>query len=332
MKILAIESSCDDTGVSISENRKILSNVLASQIEIHRKYGGVVPEIAARKHLQIISHLVKEALENAKLKISEIDVFAATYGPGLVGSLLIGLSFAKGLAISEDKPFVAINHLYGHIFSNYLSFPDLQFPYIVLLVSGGHTEILKVDDYDNISKIGKTIDDAAGEAFDKVARILGLNYPGGPQIEEVSNNGKEIYRFPRPLNKKGNYNFSFSGLKTSVLYFLKKNADKYEIKDIAYSFQEAIVDVLTKKVFNAANKYRVKDIVFAGGVAENKRLREKAQDISKKEKINIYFPPLNQCTDNAAMIAIAAYEKIKKREKFSPLSTNAIPYLDIDMD
>ena len=190
MKILAIESSCDDTGVSVSEGRKILSNVLASQIEIHRKYGGVVPEIAARKHLEIISYLVQEALQKAELNVSDIDVFAATYGPGLVGSLLIGLSFAKGLAISESKPFVAVNHLYGHIFSNFLSFPHLEFPYVVLLVSGGHTEILLVRSYDDITKIGKTIDDAAGEAFDKIARILGLNYPGGPEIERIANGGK----------------------------------------------------------------------------------------------------------------------------------------------
>ncbi len=333
MKILAIESSCDDTGVSISEGRKkILSNVLASQIEIHRKYGGVVPEIAARKHLEIISYLVQEALQKAELSISDIDVFAATYGPGLVGSLLIGLSFAKGLAISESKPFVAVNHLYGHIFSNFLSFPHLEFPYVVLLVSGGHTEILIVRSYDDITKIGKTIDDAAGEAFDKIARILGLNYPGGPEIEKIADGGKEIYKFPRPLSKKDNFDFSFSGLKTSVLYFLKKNRDKFDIKDIAYSFQEAIVDVLTKKVFGAARKNKVKNIVFAGGVAENKRLRERAEEIAIVEKANIYFPPLSQCTDNAAMIAIAANEKIQKRGEYSPLSTNAIPYLDIEND
>lgn len=332
MKILAIESSCDDTGVSVSEGRKILSNVLASQIEIHRKYGGVVPEIAARKHLEIISYLVQEALQKAELNVSDIDVFAATYGPGLVGSLLIGLSFAKGLAISESKPFVAVNHLYGHIFSNFLSFPHLEFPYVVLLVSGGHTEILLVRSYDDITKIGKTIDDAAGEAFDKIARILGLNYPGGPEIERIANGGKEIYKFPRPLSKKDNFDFSFSGLKTSVLYFFKKNRDKFDIKDIAYSFQEAIVDVLTKKVFSAARKNKVKNIVFAGGVAENKRLRERAEEIAIVEKANIYFPPLSQCTDNAAMIAIAANEKIQKREEYSPLFTNAIPYLDIEND
>jgi N6-L-threonylcarbamoyladenine synthase len=332
MKILAIESSCDDTGVSVSEGRKILSNVLASQIEIHKKYGGVVPEIAARKHLEIISYLVQEALQKAELSVSDIDVFAATYGPGLVGSLLIGLSFAKGLAISENRPFVAVNHLYGHIFSNFLSFPHLEFPYIVLLVSGGHTEILIVRSYDDITKIGKTIDDAAGEAFDKIARILGLNYPGGPEIERIADGGKEIYKFPRPLSKKDNFDFSFSGLKTSVLYFFKKNRDKFDIKDIAYSFQEAIVDVLTKKVFSAARKNKVKNIVFAGGVAENKRLRERAEEIANVEKANIYFPPLSQCTDNAAMIAIAANEKIQKREEYSPLSTNAIPYLDIEND
>lgn len=327
MRVLAIESSCDETAVAIVEDGKLLSSVLSSQVNIHRKYGGVVPEIAARKHLENILFLLDEALDRAKLKIGDIDVFAATQGPGLVGSLLVGLSLAKGLSISLSKSFVAINHLIGHIYANFLSFPDLEYPFLVLLVSGGHTEILLVQGWNDFKRIGKTRDDAAGEAFDKVARLLGLGYPGGPEMERAAKNGKPIHRFPRALNEKGNFDFSFSGLKTSVLYFLKNNPES-RIVDVAASFQEAIIDSLLTKTFAAAKTYSINRIVFAGGVAANSRLRECASMLAKKENFDIFFPPIKFCTDNAAMIAMAAYEKAK-RGIFSPLDTNAIPYLSI---
>lgn len=327
MRVLAIESSCDETAVAIVEDGKLLSSVLSSQVNIHRKYGGVVPEIAARKHLENILFLLDEALDRASLKIDDIDVFAATQGPGLVGSLLVGLSLAKGLSISLNKPFVAVNHLIGHIYANFLSFPDLEYPFLVLLVSGGHTEILLAEDWNNFKRIGKTRDDAAGEAFDKVARLLGLGYPGGPEVEQAARNGNPIYRFPRALNEKGNFDFSFSGLKTSVLYFLKNNPEA-RIEDVAAAFQEAVIDSLLTKTFAAAKTYGINKIVFAGGVAANTRLRERANEIAKEKDINIYFPPIEFCTDNAAMIAMVAYEKAK-RGIFSPIDTNAIPYLSI---
>ncbi|AKI98047.1 tRNA (adenosine(37)-N6)-threonylcarbamoyltransferase complex transferase subunit TsaD [Kosmotoga pacifica] len=324
MKVLAIESSCDETAVAIVEDTALLSNTLASQIDIHKKYGGVVPEIAARHHLEILASLVDETLERAGLSVYEIDVFAATYGPGLVGSLLVGLSFAKALALALGKPFVAVNHLHGHLYANLISFPDLNPPFLVLLVSGGHTELFFLNSWDSMKRIGKTRDDAAGEAFDKVARLLGLGYPGGPEIERIAKSGEEKYNFPRSLREKGNYDFSFSGLKTSVLYFMRKNPEA-KVEDIAASFQAAVVDSLLSKTFAAAAEYGVKEIVFAGGVAANRYLRNKAQVLSK-DKYNLYFPPIELCTDNAAMIAMAAYNKAKRGE-FSPLDTNAVPYL-----
>ncbi|OAA30065.1 protein kinase [Kosmotoga arenicorallina S304] len=324
MKVLAIESSCDETAIAIVDEGKLISNVLASQIKIHQKFGGVVPELAARHHLSNIVPLVDEAFERAGISIEEIDVFAATYGPGLVGSLLVGLSFAKGLALALNKPFVAVNHLHGHLYANMITFPKLSPPFLMLLVSGGHTELFNVNSWDSFERVGKTRDDAAGEAFDKVARLLGLSYPGGPEIEKLAKKGEVKYSFPRSLREKGNYDFSFSGLKTSVLYFIKKNPGAKK-EDIAASFQAAVVDSLLSKTFAAAEKYRLKDIVFAGGVAANSYLREKAGRLSEG-KYSIYFPPIEFCTDNAAMIAMAAYHKAKRGE-FSPLGTNAIPYL-----
>jgi len=324
MIVLAIESSCDETAVAIVEDGKLLSSVLASQVEIHRKFGGVVPEIAARHHLGNIAPLVDEALERAAISVTDVDVFAATYGPGLVGSLLVGLSFAKGLALALNRPFIAVNHLHGHLYANMITFPSLIPPFLVLLVSGGHTELFSVNSWDSIERIGKTRDDAAGEAFDKIARLLGLNYPGGPEIEKLAKSGEEKYNFPRSLREKGNYDFSFSGLKTSVLYFLKKNPQAKK-EDVAASFQAAVVDSLLSKTFAAAAEYGLKNVVFAGGVAANSYLREKAQQFAK-DKYNVYFPPIEFCTDNAAMIAIAAYNKAKRGE-LSPMDTNAIPYL-----
>jgi N6-L-threonylcarbamoyladenine synthase len=329
MKILAIESSCDETAVAIVEDGRVLSSLISSQIDIHKKYGGVVPEIASRKHLEIVDRLVLQAVEETGLTLEEIDVFAATMGPGLVGSLLIGLSVAKGLAISLNRPFIGVNHLYGHVYANLISYPDLRPPFMVLLVSGGHTEILLMEEWDTVEMIGKTRDDAAGEAFDKIARLLGLGYPGGPEIEKAARGGSPVYSFPRPLQEKGHYDFSFSGLKTSVLYFLQRNPGVL-VEDVAASAQEAIVDSLVTKTFDAAQNLAVNKIAFAGGVASNSLLRERAIEMASKRGVRVFFPPVGMCTDNAAMIAVAAYEKAK-RGFYSPLSTNAVPYLSLDV-
>ena len=328
MKVLALESSCDETAGAIIEDGHLLSSVVSSQIDIHSRFGGVVPEIAARKHLEIIDKIVGSSLEEAHLELENIDVFASTMGPGLVGSLLVGLSFAKAMALSTNKPFIGINHLFGHVYANFLKYPFLRPPFMVLLVSGGHSEILVLRDWDRIELIGKTRDDAAGEAFDKIARLLELGYPGGPAIQKAAEEGKVLYHFPRPLQEKGNFDFSFSGLKTSVLYFLRKNPS-VSVNDVAASAQEAIVDSLVTKTFDAAGSLGLKEIAFAGGVASNFLLRDRAEKLSQETGIRAYFPPVDLCTDNAAMIAMVAYEKAK-RGLFSPLSTNAVPYLSID--
>jgi len=329
MKVLALESSCDETAVAIIEDGHLLSSVVSSQIDVHRKFGGVVPEIAARKHLEIVDKIVSASLDEANLSLEEIDVFASTMGPGLVGSLLVGLSFAKGMALAMNKKFIGVNHLFGHVYANFLEYPQLRPPFMVLLVSGGHTEILVLEDWNRIELVGRTRDDAAGEALDKIARLLGLGYPGGPAIQEAAQKGEIKYHFPRPLQEKGNFDFSFSGIKTSVLYFLKKNPSALAY-DVAASAQEAIVDSLVTKTFDAAESKGLKEVAFAGGVASNSRLRERANDLSEESKIRAFFPPVNLCTDNAAMIAMVAYEKAK-RGLFSPLSTNAVPYLSLDV-
>ncbi|MFW6119530.1 MAG: tRNA (adenosine(37)-N6)-threonylcarbamoyltransferase complex transferase subunit TsaD [Petrotogales bacterium] len=327
MIVLAVESSCDETSVAVIKNGRLLSNRTTTQIDIHEKYGGVVPEIAARKHLEYIIPVFEKALEDACMDIHEVDVFAATYGPGLVGSLLVGLSFIKGLSISLNKPFIAINHLLGHLYANYITFPELKTPFIVLLVSGGHTELFLMESTDTIKRIGQTRDDAAGEAFDKIARMLDLGYPGGPAIEKAAKVGSNMYEFPRSLRKKDNVDFSFSGLKTSVLYFLRENRDAKK-EDIAASVQAAITDSLVEKTFLAADKYNIERIVFAGGVAANKHLRNKAEITAREKKKKVYFPPVELCTDNAGMIAYVAYKKAK-RGNLSPLNINVVPYLTL---
>ncbi|TYB92413.1 MAG: tRNA (adenosine(37)-N6)-threonylcarbamoyltransferase complex transferase subunit TsaD [Kosmotoga sp.] len=327
MTVLAVESSCDETSVAVIKDGKILSNKTTTQIDIHEKYGGVVPEIAARKHLEYIIPVFEKALEEAHIDLHQVDAFAATYGPGLVGSLLVGLSFAKGLSISLNKPFIAINHLLGHLYANFITFPELKTPFIVLLVSGGHTELFLMENMETIRKIGQTRDDAAGEAFDKIARMLDLGYPGGPAIEKAAESGKDIYTFPRSLRKKNNIDFSFSGLKTSVLYFLREN-ENFNKEDIAASVQSAIVDSLLEKTFLAADRFETERIVFAGGVAANRHLRNQAQLMAKKRKKKVYFPPIDLCTDNAGMIAYAAYKKTKRGD-YSPLDINAVPYLTL---
>ncbi|EKF48560.1 UGMP family protein [Thermosipho africanus H17ap60334] len=330
MIVLGIETSCDETSVAILSDGKILSNVVSSQIDIHKKFGGVVPEIAARHHLSNLPIVFKNAIDMANISIDQIDLISVTYGPGLIGALLVGISFAKGLSLRLGKPLIGVNHIVGHVFANYITYPHLKPPYIVLMVSGGHTEILLVKQDDEIEVLGKTVDDAAGEAFDKVARILGLGYPGGPEIDKLSKNGDENkFNFPRPMMDSKNYNFSFSGLKTAVLYTVQK-FDKYNIpkEDIAASFQKAVVEILLKKTFKAAKDSNVNTIVLAGGVAANSYLRKKAQKLSEKQNIKVLIPPLEFCTDNAAMIAMAGY-KLYKKGISSDSTLEAVPNLKI---
>ena len=328
MKVLGIETSCDETAVAIlKDGREVLVNLISSQVKIHEKFGGVVPEIAARQHLKILPVLLKEAFSS--VDPSKLDLIAVTYGPGLIGALLVGLSLAKGLSMSLGIPLIGVNHIEAHVFSVFLSYPDLSPPFITLMVSGGHTMIIEVEKGMKMSVLGETLDDAAGEAFDKVARLLGLGYPGGPAIEKASLKGDpNKYTFPRAMMEdRKNFNFSFAGLKTSVLYFLEREKD-YKVEDVAASFQEAVVDVLVEKTFNAARFTGIRRIVFAGGVSANRRLREKAKEKAEKWNYEIFFPPLELCTDNALMVAKAGYEKYLKGET-SPLELNADPNLRI---
>lgn len=311
MKVLAVESSCDETSVAVVENgREVYSNVIASQIDTHKKFGGVVPEIASRQHVEAINTVLKEGLDQAGVKLSDIDIIAATKGPGLIGALLVGLSAGKALALATGKPFVGVNHIVGHVCANYISFKDLEPPFIGLIISGGHTYLIEVKDYVDFTLHGRTVDDAVGEAFDKVARSLGLSYPGGPVVDALAKKGKESIEFPRVMIKDDNYNFSFSGLKTAVLNYLNSTrlrGEEIVVEDVCKSFQEAVVDVLLEKSFRLAREKNMDKIVLCGGVSANSRIREAFEERGSKENIKIFYPELKLCTDNAAMIASAAY-------------------------
>ena len=311
MKVLAVESSCDETSVAVVENgREVYSNVIASQIDTHKKFGGVVPEIASRQHVEAINTVLKEGLDQAGVKLSDIDIIAATKGPGLIGALLVGLSAGKALALATGKPFVGVNHIVGHVCANYISFKDLEPPFIGLIISGGHTYLIEVKDYVDFTLHGRTVDDAVGEAFDKVARSLGLSYPGGPVVDALAKKGKESIEFPRVMIKEDNYNFSFSGLKTAVLNYLNSTrlrGEEIAVEDVCKSFQEAVVDVLLEKSFRLASEKNMDKIVLCGGVSANSRIREAFEERGSKENIKIFYPELKLCTDNAAMIASAAY-------------------------
>jgi N6-L-threonylcarbamoyladenine synthase len=326
--ILAVETSCDETAVAIVNNRHILSNIVASQIDIHRSYGGVVPEVASRQHLETVNTLIERSLTEANLDWDSIDGIAATCAPGLVGALLVGLTAAKTLAIVRNKPFIGVHHLEGHIYATYLSEPDWQPPFLCLLVSGGHTSLIYVKDCGVYKTLGTTRDDAAGEAFDKVARLLNLGYPGGPAIDRLAQKGNP-QAFPLPEGKislpEGGYHpydSSFSGLKTAVLRLvqqLEKEADPLPVEDLAASFQETVARSLAQKTITCALNYGIKNIAVGGGVAANSGLRKHLLAAGQTHDLRVHFPPLKFCTDNAAMIACAAAEHFD-RGHISPLT------------
>ncbi|MCQ2549124.1 MAG: tRNA (adenosine(37)-N6)-threonylcarbamoyltransferase complex transferase subunit TsaD [Lachnospiraceae bacterium] len=315
--ILAIESSCDETAASVVKNgRTICSNVISSQIALHTLYGGVVPEIASRKHIEKINQVVDQALEEAQLTFDDITAIAVTYGPGLVGALLVGVSYAKALAFALKKPLVGVHHIEGHISANYIENKELEPPFICLVVSGGHSHLVKVVDYGEYEILGRTRDDAAGEAFDKVARAIGLGYPGGPKIDKVSNEGNpDAIHFPRAKVAENEYDFSFSGLKSAVLNYLNSCEMKGESisqADVAASFQKAVVDVLVEHSMHAVKEAGVTKFAIAGGVASNSHLRDALVAACEKEKILFYKPSPIYCTDNAAMIGVAAFYEYQK--------------------
>ena len=336
MRVLAIETSCDDTGAAVVLNgRKILSNVVSSQVSIHQKYGGVVPELASRKHIEMIVPIVTEALETAKLTLKGIDGIAVTQGPGLVGSLLVGLSFAKSLSFAAGCPLVGVNHIEAHLSAIFLEDKPPRFPFIGLVVSGGHTSLFRVDGFGKYRRLGQTRDDAAGEAFDKVAKLLGLGYPGGPIIDELSQTGNpKAIRFPRPSLGKNSFDFSFSGLKTAVVNYVKSHPEpvmdypKGLIRNIVSSFQEAVVDVLVRKTLQAAQYQGLRKIVLSGGVAANRLLRERMREEGSDQNVRVYIPSPAFCTDNAAMVGVVGYEYLRRGIR-SDYSLNAFSNLPL---
>ena len=324
--ILAIESSCDETSAAVTRGRDVLSLVIATQIEIHKRFGGVVPEIASRNHVSAIRNTVDEALKQANVSLSDISAVAVTYGAGLLGALLVGVSYAKALAYAMNVPLIKVNHVRGHISANYIADKSLEPPYLCLLASGGHTAIVEVVGYDDVKVIGTTQDDAVGEAFDKVARVLGLPYPGGPEIEKLAKDGKPTIDFPKGFHNKNTLDFSYSGLKTSVINYMHTAAQKGEEvnkADVACSFQKSAVGVMTENVEKALLKTGLKTVVIAGGVASNKHLREEMEKVGEKHGVNVIYPPLKLCTDNAAMIGACAYNLIKEGKGRASLDLDA---------
>ncbi|HHV95134.1 MAG TPA: tRNA (adenosine(37)-N6)-threonylcarbamoyltransferase complex transferase subunit TsaD [Clostridiaceae bacterium] len=310
--ILGIETSCDETSAAVVKNgREVLSNVISSQVPVHQKYGGVVPEIASRKHVELVLPVIDQALKEACIDLEKINAIAVTYGPGLIGALLVGVSAAKALAVALDKPLVGVHHIEGHIAANYLQYKDLTPPFICLVVSGGHSHVVFVEDYCKFEVLGRTRDDAAGEAFDKIARVLDLGYPGGPLIDKLSKEGNaEAIEFPRVYFNDGSLDFSFSGLKTAVMNYVNSKMQKSEEwskADVAASFQKAVVDVLVNNAIRAAKMKNINKIALAGGVASNSLLRQEMLKAGKANGISIYYPNPVLCTDNAAMIACGAY-------------------------
>lgn len=333
VNILAIETSCDETAAAIVTNgREVKANYLHTQIPVHELYGGVVPEIASRNHLEKLPYVVKATLEKADMGFEDIDAYAVTYGPGLVGALLTGVSYAKAVAYADEKPLLAVNHIEGHIAANYITHKELTPPFICLVVSGGHTNIIEVSDYGEYRVMGSTRDDAAGEAFDKVARVLGLKYPGGPNLQKLAEKGNPLaYKLPRSFRGEEHLDFSFSGLKTAVInmiHTMEQRNESFRKEDVAASFQFAVASVLVDNTFEAAKRSGIDKIVFAGGVSANSALRELAYE-KAEDKYKFYMPELNYCTDNAAMIASAAYYRLEKNAAPADLSLNAVPGLSL---
>lgn len=331
--ILAIESSCDETAAAVVKNgREVLSNIISSQIDIHTLYGGVVPEIASRKHVENINPVIRKALEQAEVTLNDIDAIGVTYGPGLVGALLVGVAEAKAIAFAAEKPLVGVHHIEGHISANYIANPDLEPPFICLVVSGGHTHLVVVNNYGEYEVIGRTRDDAAGEAFDKVARAIDLGYPGGPKIDRLAKEGDmNAIDFPRAVVAGAPLDFSFSGLKSAVLNYInscKMKNIEYNSADIAASFQKAVVDVLTSHALDACEQYNIHKLAIAGGVAANSAIRSRMKEECNKRKINFYCPSNILCTDNAAMIGAAAYYEYIRGVRHE-YDLNAVPNLKL---
>lgn len=333
MRILAIESSCDETAAAVVEDGvNVLSNVINTQIDLHKAFGGVVPEVASRKHIENISDVVDRALKDAEMKLNDIDAIAVTYGPGLVGALLVGVSTAKAYAFAAKKPLIPVHHIKGHICANYIEHKDFKPPFICLVASGGHSHIVYVKDYNTYEVLAKTSDDAAGEAFDKVSRVLGLGYPGGPAIQKCAEDGNpDAIRFPRVSMGESGFDFSFSGVKTAVINYIH-NAEQKGIEinkpDIAASFQNAVTDVLSGHLIECAKKYGTKRIALAGGVAANKPLRDRCEALARENSMEFVCPSMSLCTDNAAMIGCAAYYEYKSGN-IADMSLNAIANLPL---
>ncbi len=322
---LGIESSCDETSVAVVKNgREVLSNIINSQIKIHEKFGGVVPEIASRNHVEVISNVTKQALKEAGITFEDIDVIACTYGPGLVGTLLVGVSYAKALSYALNKPLVGTNHIEGHIAANYITYEELTPPFLCLIISGGHTHLVHIKDYNEFQILGKTRDDAIGETFDKVARVIGLEYPGGPKVDKLAKEGKPNLILPKP--HIDGLDFSFSGIKTAVINLYHKNPDINKA-DLCASFEKDITEILLENTIKAARSLNIRKIALAGGVSANSHIRQEFLKL-QKDNYNIYYPEMKLCTDNAAMIASAGYYNYKNG-KVSDLYLNAVPNLKI---
>ena len=331
--ILAIESSCDETAAAVVKNgREVLSNVISSQIELHKLYGGVVPEIASRKHIEKINQVIEEALQEANVTLDDIDAIGVTYGPGLVGALLVGVAAAKAIAYAKKLPLVGVHHIEGHISANFIENKELEPPFVCLVVSGGHTHLVCVKDYGEYEIIGRTRDDAAGEAFDKVARAIGLGYPGGPKIDKLSKEGNpEAIVFPKAHVADAPYDFSFSGVKSSVLNYIngcQMKGESFNQADIAASFQKAVTDVLVENAMKAVDEYGLSKLAIAGGVASNSALRQAMKDACAKKNVEFYHPSPIFCTDNAAMIGVAAYYEYIKGTRHG-WDLNAVPNLKL---
>jgi N6-L-threonylcarbamoyladenine synthase len=330
--ILAIETSCDETSAAIIKNgTTILSNIVSSQIESHKRFGGVVPEVASRHHVEQITIIIEQAMKEAKVTFADLSAVAVTEGPGLVGALLIGVNAAKAIAFAHDIPLIGVHHIAGHIYANQLV-SSLSFPLLALVVSGGHTELVYMKEDGNFEIIGETRDDAVGEAYDKVARTLGLPYPGGPHIDRLAQIGQESIKFPRSWLEADSYDFSFSGLKSSVintLHNMRQRGEDVKIEDVAASFQASVIDVLVGKTKRAVEQYEIKQLLLAGGVAANKGLRKALEEEFRASSVDLVIPPLSLCTDNAAMIGAAASIKLRN-QKFASYELNGNPGLDLE--